>query len=37
MDEGNEYGDGCGMGAAWLLMLGGLALIAVAVLMGGPL
>jgi len=35
--DSNEYGDGCGMGVAWLLMLGGLALVAAAVLMGGPL
>jgi len=36
VDEGNDY-SGCGMGVAWVLMLGGLLLIAVAVLMGGPL
>lgn len=37
MDDENGYGDGCGMGVAWLLMPGGLALSAAAVLMGRPL
>ena len=35
--DSNEYGDGWGMGVAWLLMLGGLALVAAAILLGGPL
>ncbi len=36
MDDDHDYSD-CGMGVAWVLMLGGLLLVAVAVLMGGPL
>lgn len=36
MDEENDY-SGCGMSVSMLLMAGGLLLIAIVVLMGGPL